>query len=353
MTKADAVDEETLALAVEEARELVPGAAVVATSAKTEQGLDELRAALAAAADAVEPAHATGADAAVRRPGRSRSTGSAPSPRARSGRDGSPRATSCARSPPASTSACGAWRCTTAPSTSPRPVSASRSACPGSSERSCGAATRSSSPVRTRRASAWTSRSRSSSRSPTARACTSTTARRRSRPRSGGSASGTRSCASPRPPSPPAETASCSARARPSAAGCVVDPAPPRHASLERIELLERGDVAATVHSPVRARDARHLVDDEPDGLERAGGWVFSGRGSPSTASGLERRLDDADPLDPGVAAASEPWAADVVPLLGLERRGAKLYRPGATGVAGRSRARGRRARGPARAWSP
>ena len=61
VTKADAVDEETLVLVMEEARELVPGAAVVATSAKTGQGLDELRAALAAAADAVAPVHATGA----------------------------------------------------------------------------------------------------------------------------------------------------------------------------------------------------------------------------------------------------------------------------------------------------
>ena len=47
VTKSDAVDEETLALAVEEARELVPGAEVVAVSAKTGAGLDELRAALA------------------------------------------------------------------------------------------------------------------------------------------------------------------------------------------------------------------------------------------------------------------------------------------------------------------
>ncbi|HEY2327059.1 MAG TPA: selenocysteine-specific translation elongation factor [Gaiellaceae bacterium] len=47
VTKADAVDEETLALAVEEARELVPGAEVVAVSAKTGAGLDELGAALA------------------------------------------------------------------------------------------------------------------------------------------------------------------------------------------------------------------------------------------------------------------------------------------------------------------
>jgi selenocysteine-specific elongation factor len=47
VTKADAVDGETLELAIEEARELVPGAEVVAVSAKTGAGLDELRAALA------------------------------------------------------------------------------------------------------------------------------------------------------------------------------------------------------------------------------------------------------------------------------------------------------------------
>ena len=50
VTKADTVDAETLALAVAEATELVPGAEVVAVSAKTGAGLDELRAALAAAA---------------------------------------------------------------------------------------------------------------------------------------------------------------------------------------------------------------------------------------------------------------------------------------------------------------
>jgi len=50
VTKADAVDAETLQLALEEARELVPGADVVAVSARTGQGLDELRASLAALA---------------------------------------------------------------------------------------------------------------------------------------------------------------------------------------------------------------------------------------------------------------------------------------------------------------
>src|SRR5438132_620302 len=50
VTKADAADEETLELALDEARELVSGAEVVAVSAKTGAGLDELRAALQRAA---------------------------------------------------------------------------------------------------------------------------------------------------------------------------------------------------------------------------------------------------------------------------------------------------------------
>src|SRR5213079_1873231 len=51
ITKADAVDSETLALAVDEAQTLVPDTEVVAVSAKTGAGIDELRAALARAAD--------------------------------------------------------------------------------------------------------------------------------------------------------------------------------------------------------------------------------------------------------------------------------------------------------------
>src|SRR4051795_1228077 len=46
VTKADAVDEETLELALEEARELVPDAEGVAGSRKTGAGLEELRSAL-------------------------------------------------------------------------------------------------------------------------------------------------------------------------------------------------------------------------------------------------------------------------------------------------------------------
>src|SRR5207302_4739049 len=54
VTKADVVEPEQVELAVAEASELVPEAEVVAVSAKTRAGLDELRAALARAAEAVE-----------------------------------------------------------------------------------------------------------------------------------------------------------------------------------------------------------------------------------------------------------------------------------------------------------
>src|SRR5262247_2669921 len=52
VTKSDAVDEETLELALAEANELVPEAETIAVSAKTGAGLDELRTALARVADA-------------------------------------------------------------------------------------------------------------------------------------------------------------------------------------------------------------------------------------------------------------------------------------------------------------
>jgi len=49
----------------------------------------------------------------------------------------------------------------------------------------------------------------------------------------------------------------------------------------------------------------------------------------------LDARIAHADPLDPGVAAPSAPWATAVVPLLGFERRGSKLYRAGAAAELG------------------
>jgi selenocysteine-specific elongation factor len=60
VTKADAVDEETLELALAEARELAPEAEAIAVSAKTGAGLDELRAALSRAADGAGPSRDEG-----------------------------------------------------------------------------------------------------------------------------------------------------------------------------------------------------------------------------------------------------------------------------------------------------
>jgi selenocysteine-specific elongation factor len=117
--------------------------------------------------------------------------------------------------------------------------------------------------------------------------------------------------------------------------GLVLDPAPPRHTSRRRLELLERSDVAATIDAPVHLSALRHLLDGEPDGVRRAGDWVFSQEWLDALRAELDRSLDAADPLDPGIAPPPEPWAAAVVPLLGLERRGAKLYRPGAEGSLG------------------
>jgi hypothetical protein len=109
----------------------------------------------------------------------------------------------------------------------------------------------------------------------------------------------------------------------------VLDPAPPRHLDPERLERIERGELASTIHEPVRIESVRHLMDGDPEGLERAGEWLFSPAWLDELRTDLARRLDAADPLDPGIAPLQSPWAESVEPLLGLERRGAKLYRPG------------------------
>ena len=115
--------------------------------------------------------------------------------------------------------------------------------------------------------------------------------------------------------------------------GVVIDPSPPRHASLERMELVARGEIAATVHEPVLEESLAHLGG--LGGVERAGGWVFSHAWLEGLRSELAERLDAADPLDPGIAPPPEAWWPAVEPLLGLERRGAKLYRPGAAAELG------------------
>ena len=117
--------------------------------------------------------------------------------------------------------------------------------------------------------------------------------------------------------------------------GLVLDPAPPRHADSERFERLERGDPAATVYAPVRVESLRRLGDGALDGLITAGDWAFAPGWLDELRADLEARVDAADPLDPGVEPPADPWARDVVPLLGLERRGSRLYRPGAAASLG------------------
>jgi hypothetical protein len=102
----------------------------------------------------------------------------------------------------------------------------------------------------------------------------------------------------------------------------------------------ERG--RAAVSEPVRA-DVLALRGLDVSGLERADEWVFAREWLDDLVAVLRERIAAADPLDPGVPPPAEAWADAVVPLLGLERRGAKLYAPGATAtLAGREDAAAR-----------
>jgi selenocysteine-specific elongation factor len=108
--------------------------------------------------------------------------------------------------------------------------------------------------------------------------------------------------------------------------GVVIDPLPPRRLDPERLERLGRGE--ANVYAPVRATSLTHL--GELEAVEHAGEWVYSASWLEELRADVERRLAAADPRDPGIDPPSEPWAPAIVPLLGLERRGSRLYAPGA-----------------------
>jgi selenocysteine-specific elongation factor len=99
--------------------------------------------------------------------------------------------------------------------------------------------------------------------------------------------------------------------------GIVLDPNPPRHSDLARFEALDRGETL--VHAPVR-------VDGE---------WRWSQEWLAELRAELDRAIDTADPLDPGVPVPAADWTKAVLPHLGLELRGAKLYRPGAAAELG------------------
>ena len=135
--------------------------------------------------------------------------------------------------------------------------------------------------------------------------------------------------------------------------GRVLDPAPPRSPDRGRFELLERGDpvsiVRATVREPVdRTTLARRgLLDPDAldrglEGVERAGEWYFARSWLEELRADVFGRLEKrarAEPLDPGLSIAellpAVPWSAALLPLLGVERRGPKAYLPGAAAQLG------------------
>jgi selenocysteine-specific elongation factor len=100
--------------------------------------------------------------------------------------------------------------------------------------------------------------------------------------------------------------------------GRIVDPAPPRHAELERFERTARGEVL--VHAPVQ---------------DESGTWLYSEEWLHELEAELDEAIAHADPLDPGTPAPTAPWAADVLAQLDFERRGARLYHRGSTGMLG------------------
>ena len=117
--------------------------------------------------------------------------------------------------------------------------------------------------------------------------------------------------------------------------GTVLDPAPPRHRSDARIAALERGDVATTVDAPVRVESLRFVADGDLEGVPQAGPWVFSTAWLARLEDRLRARIATADPIDPGIPLPADPWAHDILPLLPFERRGSKLYAPGAVPTIG------------------
>jgi selenocysteine-specific elongation factor len=133
----------------------------------------------------------------------------------------------------------------------------------------------------------------------------------------------------------------------------VLDPAPPRRLDSGRLSLLEAGDpasiVVATVSSPVSvdALASRGLLApaELEVGLEavlRAGEWAFSEEWLEATSAAVLTRLAaraEEAPLDPGLPLAAllppEPWAPAILPLLPVDRRAGMAYLPGVAATLG------------------
>ena len=356
VTKSDSVDADALEPAVAEARELVPGAPVVPVSAKTGDGLDELREALAEGGGArgSEPQSRPGA--ALRRPRLHAPRRRHGRDRARSGRGRSAPATGCGSSRPVSTCACEACRCTTA--NVERAEAGQRVAVnlPGVERHELARGDALVTPDAFVTSYRLDVRLDAIADVPAAVSVHHGTSQIAARVvRADESRAQLRLAA----PVVAARGDRFVLRTDTTVGGGVVlDPAPPRRVDAERLAVAEAGDASALVHEPVPAR-ALEVRGFSTGSLARADGWVFAPEWLEDLRAELRRRIAETDPIDPGVAPPSAPWADAVVPLLGLERRGSKLYEPGAVAVVDerpggrareRARARGLRAgRGRAR----
>jgi selenocysteine-specific elongation factor len=138
--------------------------------------------------------------------------------------------------------------------------------------------------------------------------------------------------------------------------GVVLDPVPPRRASVDRLELLDRSDPSSIVAAALgaapepltRAELARRallpgpMLDEGLASAVRAGDYYLTAQQlehlQVTVATALSERAAR-EPLDPGIPIAEllprRQWSTSVLSLLPLERRGAKAYAPGASASLG------------------
>jgi selenocysteine-specific elongation factor len=130
--------------------------------------------------------------------------------------------------------------------------------------------------------------------------------------------------------------------------GRVVDPAPPRRLEPDRLEVVERGDPAEIV--PLLTPEPVTVAELQATGLftpaelaeglatiEQAGDWAYRPAWLEGVRAVVRDRLAEraeANPIDPGIPLGEllprEPWAPAMLPLLHVERRNGKAYAPGA-----------------------
>jgi selenocysteine-specific elongation factor len=135
--------------------------------------------------------------------------------------------------------------------------------------------------------------------------------------------------------------------------GRVLDPAPPRGLDPARLELLRGGDPVSIVRELTRepqtaeALRARGVLAPSElaaglAGLAHSDNWYFRPEWLEQLRASVRARLDarlESQPLEPGLSLGEllppQPWATAVLPLLGVERRDGKAYLPASSPALG------------------